>query len=148
VGHVDLAPTICRAAGLDVPAWMEGTPLPAAADDRRERVLTTFDSQFAAVGMHLRTIYRDGYLCTAYGPRTRDQGGRFRLYWAVWGRGSHVPTYDGSEGELYDLANDPHQRHNLWDDPSRRALKRDLLADLYASLPPVRTPALRVAAPT
>jgi arylsulfatase A-like enzyme len=148
VGHVDLAPTICRAAGLEVPAWMEGTPLPIEADARRERVLTTFDSQFAAVGMHLRTIYRDGLLCTAYERRTYEQGGRFPLYWALWGRGSRVPTYDGSEGELYDLADDPHQHHNLWEDPARQSLKRDLLADLHDSLPPARTPPLRVAAPT
>jgi hypothetical protein len=111
-------------------------------------VLTTFDSQFARVGMHLRTIYRDGWLCTEYGARTRDQGGRFPLYWQVWGRGSRVPSYDGTEGELYDLEADPHQRRNLWSDPGRQALKQDLLADLRGSLPPARSPALRVAAPT
>lgn len=32
--------------------------------------------------------------------------------------------------ELYDLANDPHEVHNLADDPSRRGLKRDLRAEL------------------
>ena len=29
VGHVDIAPTIFAAAGLPVPDWMQGTPLPA-----------------------------------------------------------------------------------------------------------------------
>ncbi len=53
----------------------------------RERVLTEWDSQFDDIGMHLRTIYRDGWTCTVYEP-----GG----------------GYDGTEGELYDLTDDPH----------------------------------------
>jgi arylsulfatase A-like enzyme len=148
VGLTDLAPTFCRIAGIEIPGWLEGAPLPTAPGSERKRVLTTFDSQFAAVGMHLRTIYRDGYICTAYGRRTYDRGGRFRFYWSVWGARSQVPTYDGSEGELYDLREDPHQFYNLWDDPARRRLRDELLEDLYAHLPPEREPPLPVAAPT
>jgi hypothetical protein len=66
----------------------------------------------------------------------------------VWLRGSTWPTYDGTEGELYDLANDPLQRENLWDDPSRRRLRDELRAHLFEQLPPPRRPALPVAAPT
>ncbi len=127
---------------------MEGSPLPTAPGSGRERVLTTFDSQFAAVGMHLRTIYRDGWLCTAYEPRTRDRGGRFPFYWSVWGRGTRVPDYDGSEGELYDCRADPHQWHNLWSEPRHRRRRDELLDDLHAHLPALRTPPLPVAAPT
>jgi arylsulfatase A-like enzyme len=148
VGHVDLAPTLCAIAGLDVPGWMQGAPLPTRDGSARQRVITTFDSQFAKVGMHLRTLYRDGYLCTAYEPTTRHVGGRFAAYWAIWGRASEVPEYLGCEGELYDLRNDPHQWENLWDDPVRRALRNELVADLRAHLPPAHVPALRVAAPT
>jgi arylsulfatase A-like enzyme len=148
VGHVDLAPTFCQIAGLPVPGWMEGEPLPATPGSDRQRVITTFDSQFAAVGMHLRTIYRDGHICTAYRPRTRDQGGHFPFYWSVWGRGSAPPDYDGSEGELYDCTDDPHQWHNRWDDPAKRAVRDELLADLGANLVPAREPPLDVAAPT
>jgi hypothetical protein len=36
---------------------MQGAALPTASGSGRERALTTFDSQFAEVGMHLRTIY-------------------------------------------------------------------------------------------
>jgi hypothetical protein len=43
--------------------------------------------------------------------------------------------YDGTEGELYDLTDDPHQFHNRWDDPACASLKADLIADLYDSLP-------------
>ena len=148
VSHIDLAPTFCAIAGVEVPAWMEGAPLPTAPGSDRERVLTTFDSQFAAVGMHLRTIYRDGWLCTAYEARTRDRGGRFRFYWSVWGSGTRVPDYDGSEGELYDCRADPWQWRNLWNDPQHRRRRDELLDDLRAHLPAPRTPALPVAAPT
>lgn len=148
VGHVDLAATFCTIAGVDVPAWMQGTPLPTAPGSDRQRVITTFDSQFRSVGMHLRTIYRDGHLCTRYLPRSHDQGGKLALYWAIWGRGTSVPDYDGSEGELYDLRADPAQLHNLWSDPSRRSLRNQLLADLDDHMPPSHEPPLAVAAPT
>jgi arylsulfatase A-like enzyme len=114
VGLVDLAPTFCRIAGLDVPEWMDGSPLPVDdhdADARGfERVLTEWDSrQPDGTEMHLRTITRDGWTCTTYRPGT---------------------VHDGSEGELYDLEHDPLQQVNLWSDPARRAVRDDLLGDL------------------
>lgn len=108
----------------------------------------TWDSQFATVGMHLRTIHRDGLTCTRYEPSTTDVGGRFRVLWGIWARNCSVPRYDGTEGELYDHTEDPQQRINLWDDPGYRTQRYDLLSDLADLLPPARTPALRVAAPT
>jgi len=149
VGHVDLAPTFCEIAGLKVPAWMQGRPLPTQnGSPGRERVITTFDSQFVAVGMHLRTIYRDGFLCTVYEPNTHDQGGHFPLYWKLWGRNTTVHRYHGTEGELYDCRTDPLQQENLWNDPVRRSLKEELIDDLYSNLPPHRNPPLVPAAPT
>jgi arylsulfatase A-like enzyme len=150
VGHVDLAPTFLAIAGVPIPAEMEGRPLPNGdgSEPARERVLTTFDSQFAAVGMHLRTIHRDGMICTAYLPTTHDEGGHFPLYERLWLRGSELPRYGGHEGELYDLRNDPLQRENLWADPSRRRLRDELCADLFEHLPKPRKPPLPVDAPT
>jgi arylsulfatase A-like enzyme len=148
VGHVDLAPTFCAIAGIAAAAAMQGEPLPTGRGSRRERVITTFDSQFARVGMHLRTIYRDGMICTTYEPSTVDRGGRFPVASALWLRGSRIPRYDGSEGELYDVRNDPEQWENLWADPSLRRLRDDLVADLHAHLPEERLPRLPVAAPT
>ncbi|MBV9946247.1 MAG: hypothetical protein JOZ69_05310, partial [Myxococcales bacterium] len=69
------------------------------------------------------------------------------LYWSVWGRGSEIPRYDGTEGELYDCANDPHQHENLWNDPTRRGLRDALVDDLRKHLPPLRR-RLPVDAPT
>ena len=82
---------------------MQGTALPvddADADARGfERVLTEWDSELFGVDVHLRTITRDGWVCTAYQPGY---------------------VHDGTEGELYDLADDPLQQVNRWDDPSAR----------------------------
>ena len=130
VGHVDLAQTFCRIAGIEEPDWVEGQALPVSNEDavaqRRQRVLTEWDSEHGPVEMHIRTIYRDGYVCSAY-----EKGS----------------LYDGTEGELYDLSTDPDARVNLWDDPARRILRTDLVADLYDSLPPRRTPRLERGAP-
>jgi arylsulfatase A-like enzyme len=148
VGHQDLAPTFCQIAGVSPPATMDGAPLPTSADDTRERIITTFDSQFAAVGMHLQTIYRDGWLCTRYQANHPGSAGRFRFFWSIWGRGSEVPIYDGTEGELYNLRDDPFQQRNLWGDPASASMRSDLLADLMDHLPPLRDPPLRTASPT
>jgi arylsulfatase A-like enzyme len=125
VAHLDLAPTFCSIAGVDAPSFMEGQRLPVddadAAAQGRERVLTEWDSEHAGGDTHLRSIYRDEMLCTAYGA------------------GTH---HDGTEGELYDLGEDPLQRVNLWDDPARRAVRDDLVADLVDHLPPARDPRL------
>jgi len=130
VGHVDLAQTFCRIAGIAEPDWVEGRALPASDDEaraqRRERVLTEWDSEHGLTDIHIRTIYRDGLLCSAY-----EKGS----------------LYEGHEGELYDLTNDPGALVNLWDDPARRAMRSDLVADLYDNLPPRRTPRLVRGAP-
>ena len=43
--------------------------------------------------------------------------------------------HDGTEGELYDLADDPLQRVNRWDDPACAAVRSDLVADLWDHQP-------------
>jgi arylsulfatase A-like enzyme len=148
VSHTDLAPTFCAIAGVEVPSWMEGQPMPTSPMETRPPTLTTFDSQFMGVGMHLRTIERDGVVCTLYERRTHDRGGRFRVYWSVWGAGSRIPDYDGSEGELYDTREDPLQWHNRWHDPSMRSLRDELVGELRARLRPERMPPLPFASPT
>jgi arylsulfatase A-like enzyme len=141
VGNVALAPTFCTIAGLPVPTWMDGAPLPIsdtdAAAGKHERIITTFDSNFAAVGMHLRTIYRDGHLLTVYERSSPVGCGDFPIYWAIWGRHTQVPRYDGTEGELYACDDDPQQHVNLWSDPARRRLRDELIADLRAHTPPL-----------
>jgi arylsulfatase A-like enzyme len=130
VGLVDLAPTFCAIAGLAVPEWMEGKPLPVDdgdADARGfERSLTEWDSDIFGVAVHLRTITRDGWVCTTYQPGY---------------------SHDGTEGELYRLDDDPLQRVNLWDDPAHASIRSDLLADLWDHQPTQVGPLRRVEAP-
>ena len=130
VGLVDLAPTFCAAAGLPAEPWMEGATLPvddADADARRPgRVVTEWDSELLGVDVHLRTITRDGWVCTTYAPGT---------------------VHDGTEGELYDLDDDPLQRVNRWDDPARAGVRDDLVDDLRSALRPPRSPRLPLDAP-
>ena len=130
VGIVDLAPTFCAIAGLPVPDWMEGKPLPVDdtdADARGfERVLTEWDSMLFGVDVHLRTIMRDHWVCTTYQPGY---------------------SHDGTEGELYDISADPLQQVNRWDDPSLASLRSDLIADLWDHQPVQQRPLLPVEAP-
>jgi arylsulfatase A-like enzyme len=130
VGHVDLAPTFCAIAGVPVPTWMEGKPLPVDDSDAVargfERVLTEWDSELFGVGVHLRTITRDQWVCTTYLPGT---------------------AHDGSEGELYDLNDDPLQRVNRWDDASLAPTRSDLVADLWDHQPAMVSPLPIVQAP-
>jgi len=130
VGHVDLAPTFCAIAGLPAAPWMEGKALPVDdtdADGRSfERVLTEWDSELFGVGVHLRTITRESWVCSTYLPGT---------------------VHDGSEGELYFLTDDPLQRFNRWNDPALTALQTDLLADLWDHQPPMKSPLPGVEAP-
>jgi arylsulfatase A-like enzyme len=130
VGLIDLAPTFADIAGLDAAAWMQGRRLPVDdtdADTRGfERVLTAWDSELFGVAVHLRTVTRDGWVCTAYRPGY---------------------VHDGTEGELYDLVHDPLQQRNLWDDPAYAGTRGDLLADLWDQQPPTRSPRLDLLAP-
>jgi hypothetical protein len=56
-------------------------------------------------------------------------------------------VHDGTEGELYDLTADPLQQVNRWDDPATKAVRDDLLDDLWANLPSPRAPRLPLDAP-
>jgi arylsulfatase A-like enzyme len=148
VGQVDLAPTFCTIADVSTPSWMEGAALPTSPQSTRERVLCEWDSQFPSHGMHLRTIYRDDWLCTVYEPSTDGQPTGLE---AILGDRVLKPCgihYDGTEGELYNVEDDPYQFHNLWEDAGHRSLRADLTADLYDSLPEGRPDRLAVEAPT
>ena len=132
VGLVDLAPTFCAIAGVPAPGWMEGRALPESdggAGGDPPPVLTEWDSELFGVDVHLRTITQGRWVCTAYRPGT---------------------VHDGSEGELYDLVDDPLQQVNRWDDPDPawRSLRDDLVAELWDRQPAGRAePRLLLQAP-
>jgi len=131
VGHVDLASTFCQIADIDTPDYCEGKPLPLTDDDataqNREFVLTEWDSEHGPIDMHLKTIYhRSGWLCTCYEAST---------------------LYEGNEGELYNMNNDPDQLINLWDNSEHRAKRDELVQLLYQHLPVSKAPKLPRLAP-
>ena len=117
VGHVDLARTICHIAGVAADDRMQGAVLPTSEDGSRERVLTEWDGTYEGAEIRQRTIYRDGYVCTVC---------------------EKTNVHDGTEGELYVLADDPRQFVNRWNDPALASIKSDLIADLYDNLPAAR----------
>jgi arylsulfatase A-like enzyme len=100
---VDLAPTFLSAAGIPVPGIMQGVnQLPVwqgASAAARGNVVVENRHQPSAV--HLRTYVEERYKLTVY---------RDRPY-----------------GELFDLAVDPQERRNLWDDPASAVVKCQLL---------------------
>ena len=125
VGLIDLAPTFCDIAGVPAAEWMQGATLPTTSGPGSP-VLTEWDSELFGVDVHVRTITQDQWVLSAY---------------------KHGTVHDGSEGELYDLSVDPLQRTNLWSDPERKAVRDDLVAELWDSQPPLRAPRLQLEAP-
>ncbi|HWD48410.1 MAG TPA: sulfatase-like hydrolase/transferase [Rhizomicrobium sp.] len=125
VGQVDFAPTFCQIAGVTPGEWMEGSALPTSNDNERDSVFTEWDSEHNGISISLRTLYRDNYIVTAYGKSS---------------------LYEGTEGELYDLQNDPMQWRNLWDEPMAAPIKKDLLDDLHTKTPKESEPRLKCVA--
>lgn len=109
VETIDIAPTLLEAAGLAVPPTMQGRSLvPLLTGERpphthRRHVISEY---YDAMG---------GHADHTHGTMVCD--GRYKTC-----------VYHGHDvGELYDLANDPGEFDNLWDDPAARDLKLDRL---------------------
>ena len=105
---------------------MEAGALPQMDTGDGGPVLTEWDSELFGVDVHLRTITQDNWVCTAYKAGT---------------------VHDGSEGELYDLADDPVQRENRWSDPATRPVRDDLVAELWDRQPTPHRPRIELQAP-
>ena len=108
--HVDIVPTMLAAAGLPIPSDTDGVDampmLTGEQDNVRDSVLVECidDPQ----GLRLKTIVTD----------TR------KLTW-----------YCGHpSGELYDLADDPTERVNQWDNPSYAADKAQLIGAILEQM--------------
>ncbi len=131
VGHLDLAATFCEIAGIDIPDYVEGEPLPTRQTDskkqNRSQVFTQWDSQHGDVDLHLRSLYHaDGWLYTQYESSS---------------------LYQGDEGELYDMNSDPEQFNNLWANPAQEEIRQHFRAQIESELPSLTEPLLSRKAP-
>lgn len=115
VSLVSLAATFLQVAGQPTPDWVEGAALPLDDADAVNRsfdaTATEWDSVLFGIDVHVRTVVTGKHLYTEYRPGT---------------------MHDGTEGELYDLDDDPLQRINRFDDPAFASAKVELAERLVA----------------
>jgi len=108
--NVDFAPTFMEAAGLQVPADMQGRSLLPLLKGQRPASWRT--------SMYYRYYHDPGHHNTRahYGVRTETH--KLIYFWKK------------NQWELYDLTKDPHELHNLYQDPSQAATVTALKAEL------------------
>lgn len=98
----DLAPTFLRAAGQEVPGIMTGvSQLDCWQGGNEPRPFSIVENHHGNRKFHMRTYVEADYKITVY--------------------------RNGNEGELFNLADDPGEVKNLWNDPESAALKCRLL---------------------
>jgi choline-sulfatase len=108
---VDLAPTLLEAAGVAIPAAMQGRSLlPHLGGD-------------ADPARHRDYVYCEYYNAwthkRSYGTMMRTSDKKIAVYHGV------------DEAELYDLAADPNEFENLWRSPDHTALRQQLLKEAF-----------------
>ena len=113
---IDIAPTVLARAGCVPHNGIQGLSLlPAIASD-------------AALGRDALLIEEEGQRTMfGFAERTRMrtlQTGRYRL--SVYAKADW--------GELYDIAQDPSESHNLWDDSAHGTLRQQLLHQLAQTM--------------
>jgi arylsulfatase A-like enzyme len=109
--NADFAPTFLEAAGLPIPADMQGRSLvPLLKGERPAHWRTSF---------YYRYYHDPGHHNTRahYGVRTETH--KLIYYWKK------------DQWELFDLRSDPDELHNLYNDPAQQPIIAQLKAELY-----------------
>ena len=101
--QVDFAPTILRAAGIEVPGLMQGVDQYDVWCGTQEaaRDHAIVENRHSRTRVNMRTYVEARYKMTVY-------------------RGQPY-------GELFDLQQDPEERRNLWDDPAHAQVKTQVM---------------------
>ena len=147
VQHIDLFPTLCKAAGLPSPDWVQGRSLLPLLRDEVEYV---HEHIFAEVNNH-----------AAWEPKRSVRSERYRLIQRFDGRNTPVlPNCDDSPSKaawlaaggrdefvpteaLYDLWFDPTEADNRIDDPTLAGVRDDLRGRLEVWMRETDDPVLR-----
>jgi arylsulfatase A-like enzyme len=134
VSIVDVFPTICEALGADIPLGVQGRSLwPMLTGEPYPE--GEFDSIYAEYGFGGLPYEADERpaLHFSYDGRAFDelnsvtQSGQVKML----RRGTWKLIYHSTgRGELYDLAADPAELDNRWDDPALTSVKGSLVEDL------------------
>ena len=120
VEFVDVYPTLCELAGLDVPAGLEGTSFVRLLSDCTRQWKSAAFSQFLREGIWTAP---DGVEYMGYAIRTQ----RYRyVEWVNWQTRQHAAR------ELYDHEQDPSENTNLAELPGHRDLVQELARRLHA----------------
>ncbi len=120
VEFVDVYPSLCALAGLNVPEHVEGTSFKPLLDDCSRPWKTAVFSQFLREG---KWVGPDGKEYMGHSIRTE----RYRyVEWTNWATNENVGC------ELYDHRTDPQENVNIADSPEKRDIIQELAAKLRA----------------
>ncbi|MEM1167397.1 MAG: sulfatase, partial [Planctomycetota bacterium] len=154
VSTIDLAPTVLSMAGIAPPQHLQGLPFDGPSAQRRAHVFATRDRYDESYDL-VRVVRDERYLYMQHGlpgtPNTlwipyRDRHPVMQEIWrlAAEERLEGAPRWFTGRRpgeELYDCVADPHQVHNLADDPSHAdtlARLRDVLEGWQRAHDPYR----------
>ena len=127
VNLVDVAPTLLRLQGIDVPRSMHGQPLPTVTDaPPREATFSEYGAGGPPFGMDDLRSLREPYGRRALirSLQWREAEGRRKMVRTREWKYVHDPV--GDKDELYDLVNDPWELRNAVDDPANGDVLMDL----------------------
>jgi arylsulfatase A-like enzyme len=111
----DIVPTLREAIGLGIPENVQG------------RSLTSL-----LTGQADPNVHRDFVRCEYHDALDRPYASHANM---IYDGRYKLVVYHGHEvGELYDLQNDPHEFHNLWDNPAHLPVKYEQMKRLFDAL--------------
>jgi N-sulfoglucosamine sulfohydrolase len=134
VSHVDIFPTICDLLGIEPPAWLQGTSMMplirGEADEIHDEIYAEVTYHAAYEPMRGVRTQRYKYIRRYDDRRTpvlpNCDDSPSKTLWLEHGWGDRAPAQE----QLYDLVFDPHEAHNLAEDPAMAAVLVDMRSRL------------------
>ncbi len=150
--QLDVFPTLCDAAGIEKPAWLEGQSLQpilnGETDQLRDAIFT--ESNYHGYGYHpfrcIRTsrwAYIEGYEDTEWTTFPRSDASPSDVTWTAAGWGEKLAP----KARLFDRLFDPHEVNNLAADPAHQTILAELKTRLHQHLKETKDPILQAPIP-